>query len=527
MDRSWWRDGALYQVYPRSFADGDGDGHGDLPGLTAKLDYLAWLGVEGVWLNPINSSPNVDWGYDVADYCAVHPDFGTLEDLDALVAGAHGRDIRILLDLVPNHTSIEHPWFSESRSSRENPRRDWYVWADAKPDGSPPNNWVSMFGGPAWTFDEQTGQCYLHNFTPGQPDLNWWCEDVRVEFDDILRFWLDRGADGFRLDVCQAIVKDRELRDNPPADETDRKNVRLRGQKPYYCMNRPEVHDVLRRWRRLCEGYDHKPILLGETNTHDLGALARYYGDHAEDEVHMAFNFPFMGRQFAAGPLREIIARTEASLPAHAQQVWTMSNHDAPRFVTRWCGDDQNKVRVALLLLGALRGTPMLYYGDELGMPDAPPIPVERSRDWLARDPLPGKGSRDPCRSPMPWDQGAGAGFCPPGVEPWLPLGETERCNVALQKAVSDSHLHFTRALLALRRERPELYRAPMEPAGDEQLLTLGRGARDIVYLNLSDHPRSVEVAGQVLLATDRAQEGQAEGGLTLAPWQGAVVERA
>src|SRR6185436_13911312 len=253
---------------------------------------------------------------------------------------------------------------------------------------------------------------YLRNFTRQQPDLNWWCEDVRDEFDRILRFWLDRGVDGFRIDVCQAIVKDRGLRDNPPATPEDRANVRLRGQRPAYSMNRPEVHDVLRRWRAICDGYAHRPILLGETNTHDVAGLARYYG--AGDELHMAFNFPFMGTPFEAGALREILERTEASLPAHAQPVWTLSNHDAPRFVSRWCDDDPRKARVALLLLMALRGTPLLYYGDELGLPDVA-VPAAAARDPLAAGTLPGKDGRDPCRTPMPWDASAHYGFGPAG----------------------------------------------------------------------------------------------------------------
>jgi alpha-glucosidase len=512
--RSWWQDGVLYQVYPRSFADSDGDGHGDLNGIRARLDHLKRLGVAGLWLNPTCPSPNADWGYDVAGYCDVHPDFGTLADMDALLADAHAAGIRVVLDLVPNHTSDRHPWFQESRSSRDNPKADWYVWADPRPDGSPPNNWVSMFGGPAWEWEPRRGQFYLRNFTREQPDLNWWCDDVRAEFDRILRFWLDRGVDGFRIDVCQAIVKDRDLRDNPPAMADDRANVRLRGQRPEFSMNRPEVHDVLRRWRAICDSYAHKPILLGETNTHDLGALARYYG--ARDELHMAFNFPFMGTPFEAGALREIVERTEATLPGHAQPVWTMSNHDAPRFVTRWCDGDPRKARVALMLLMALRGTPLLYYGDELGLDDVA-VPRDVARDPLAAGTLPGKDGRDPCRTPMPWDASPGYGFGP--GEPWLPTGDRAGRTVADQEADPASTLHLTRALVALRAAEPDLRRAPMRfRDAPDGVLVLDRGSLRVT-LNLSDRPQRLGDTS-VLLATAPVADG------TLAPWNGAIARR-
>jgi alpha-glucosidase len=519
----WWRDGVLYQVYVRSFQDGNGDGHGDLPGLLSRLDYVQWLGMSGLWLTPINPSPDADWGYDVTDYYEVHPDFGDMDDLDALLADAHERGLRIVLDLVPNHTSDAHPWFEESRRSRDNAKRDWYVWADPKPDGSPPNDWVSMFGGSAWRFDDATEQYYLHNFTAHQPDLNWWSVDVREEFDRILRFWSERGVDGFRLDACQAIVKDRLLRDNPSATADDRANVRLRGQRPHRSMNRPEVHEVLRRWRRVADAYPHKPILLGETNTHDLQALARFYGERAPDELHLAFNFPFMDRPFEARALRDIIGRTEAALPAHAQPIWTISNHDAPRYMTRWCAGDERKARTAMLLLLCLRGTPMVYYGDELALGDGPDAPVERSRDPLAAGTLPGKDSRDPSRNPMPWADSPNTEFCPPAVEPWLPTYNGESRGVALQRAQSDSHLSFFRDLVALRRDRPELYRAPMTLGGDEDLLVLRRGGC-AVHLNLSDDARRIPATGPVLLATERFREHAVADSVELGPWQGAIV---
>ncbi len=265
--RPWWQSAVLYQVYVRSFADSDGDGVGDLRGIVDRLDYLEWLGVDALWLSPVTISPDKDWGYDVADYTDVQPAFGGLSALDELVADAGRRDIRVIVDIVPNHTSDRHPWFEESRAARDSPRRDWYIWADPKPDGSPPNNWRSAFGGgPAWTLDGRTGQYYMHNFLPEQPDLNWWNDDVRAAFDDILRFWLERGIAGFRIDVAHGIVKDLELRDNPdPAVST-------------YNANREDVHGVLRRWRRVVDEYQPNRVLLGETWVMELDRLARFYG---------------------------------------------------------------------------------------------------------------------------------------------------------------------------------------------------------------------------------------------------------
>ncbi|MEV4418849.1 alpha-amylase family glycosyl hydrolase [Patulibacter sp. NPDC049589] len=522
----WWRDGVLYQVYPRSFLDTDGDGHGDLPGVAARLPYLQRLGVSGIWMTPITDSPNADWGYDVSDYLAVHPDFGTAGDARELFDAAHERGLGVIHDIVPNHTSDRHPWFVDACTGRDARFRGFFVWADPRPDGSPPNNWVSMFGGPAWAWHEPTGQYYLHNFTPQQPDLNWWDPRVRRAFRTILRHWTGLGVDGFRVDVCQAIVKDRELRDNPPATAEDRTNVRLRGQRPVYSMNRPEVHDVLREWRGLLDRHPRRPILLGETNTHDLAALSRYYGDTGAgggSELHMAFNFRFMSQPYEAGPLREIIAETERVLPAHAQPVWTLSNHDGSRYVTRWLEGDQDRVRGALMLLLCLRGTAMLYYGDELGLEDAPPIPVEDARDPLAHGGLPGKESRDPHRAPMPWDGSAHAGFS--SATPWLPAHDPARTSVEAQERDPDSHLRTTTDLIALRGAHPDLHRAPMElPELADGVLTLRRGPLDC-HVNLSG--RDVELpGGRVLLATRRRDDGTAPERLRLAPWQGAVVAR-
>jgi len=525
LSTSWWRDGVLYQIYPRSFGDSDGDGIGDLRGITARLDHLEWLGIDGIWLNPTMPSPNDDWGYDVADYVGVHPALGTLEDLDELIAEADRRGIRVLLDLVPNHTSDRHAWFQDALGGRDAPHRDFYVWADPKPDGSPPNNWLSSFGGPAWTLDEASGQFYLHNFLPTQPDLNWWSEEVREAFDDIFRFWFDRGVAGWRIDVTHGIVKDRELRDDPVATAEDHPLIQARGHQQKFSMNRPEVHDVLRRWRVLAAAADPERILVGETYVLDLDQLIPFYGG-GEDELNLAFNFLFVHAELEADAMRTIVEAMEAKLPATSWPVYTGSNHDAGRLATRWAGGDPERARVALLMLLTLRGTPFLYYGDEIGLPDVPLDPA------TALDPVPHRTgqpdrNRDPCRTPMPWTAEPGAGFTEPGVEPWLPFGDTA-AHVAAQREDPGSTLHFTRDLIALRREAADLrsgaYAPLPAPAG---VWAYRRGDGHAVVLNLSGAEATIDgLAGTVALATDRARDGEAlEGALTLAPSQGAVVK--
>jgi alpha-glucosidase len=504
----WWRDGVLYQIYPRSFRDSDGDGIGDLQGVIERLEHLEWLGVEGIWLNPTFPSPNVDWGFDVSDYRGVHPDFGTLEDLDRLIAEAARRGIKVLLDLVPNHTSDRHPWFEEARSSRDSPRRDWYVWADPAPEGGPPNNWRSTFGGPAWTLDERTGQYYLHNFAPQQPDLNWWNEEVRREFDEILRWWFRRGIAGFRIDVAHGIVKDRELRDNPAA-------------KQEFSMNRPEVHDVFRRWRTLANDQDPMRVLIGETWVLDLERMASYYGQ--DDELHLAFNFPFVTAPFDPAALSQVVAETERLVPPESWPVWMLSNHDLSRFPTRWAGGDPAGARIALMLLLTLRGTPVIYYGDEIGMPDTPAA-AGSGRDLQQ---LPVRPPRDPARTPMHWTAAPAAGFNDDGAEPWLPIGDNRAANVADQRDDPHSPVRLVRDLIALRRESADLrsgaYRLLEAPAG---AWAFRRGERLAVALNLSgDAVALPELSGRVLIGTDRERDGREASGLELGPWEGALLE--
>jgi alpha-glucosidase len=520
----WWRDGVLYQIYPRSWVDSNGDGVGDLRGIVDRLHHLEWLGVDGIWLNPTMPSPNDDWGYDVADYCAVHPDLGAMEDLQRLIDEAGRRGIRILLDLVPNHTSDRHAWFQDALTGRDARHREYYVWAEPAPDGSPPNNWLSNFGGSAWTLHEPTGQYYLHNFLPTQPDLNWWNDEVRRAFDDVLRFWFERGVAGFRIDVCHAIVKDRDLRDDPAATPEDHPVVRERGLKQVFSMNRPEVHEVLRRWRRLANDSDR--ILVGETYVLALDQLIPFYGT-GEDELHLAFNFMFVHADFEADQLRTVVEGVEAKLPAGAWPAYVGSNHDAGRLVKRWAGGDEAKVRTALLMLLGLRGTPFLYYGDEIGMPEVAIDPAHSLDPVPHRTGDPERG-RDGCRTPMQWTPDPGAGFTPDGARPWLPLGDVRARNVADQRGDRGSVLHLVRDLIALRRDRPDLRRGGYDtlpaPAG---AWAWRRGERTAIALNLSGEATAVDrLGGRVLVATDRSRDGERVGGrLDLAPWSGAVLE--
>ena len=454
-------------------------------GSSTHLDHLAWLGVDAIWLNPIHPSPNADWGYDVADYLDVHPDFGDLATLDRLIARAAEHDIRVVLDLVPNHTSDRHPWFVDARSSRTAEHRDWYVWADARPDGSPPNNWVSVFGGAAWTWDETTQQYYLHNFLAEQPDLNWWNEEVRSAFDDILRFWFDRGIAGFRIDVAHGIVKDVDLRDNPLAVEGDDALTRSLGQRQEFNMNRPEVHDVIRRWRAIADRYDQEPILVGETWVADLTRLMRFYGD-GTDELHLALNVPFVFAELG-DEMRVIVEREEAVIPAEAWPTWTGSNHDAARFPTRWCDGDDRKIRAALVMLLTLRGTPILYYGDELGMSDVA-VP-QRSAQRSGRSPwMAGRARTRPCADADAVDGRGQPRLHPPGRGAVAPRGRScvQRCRPARRP-----------------RFRPQPHagidRAAAGPAGPPRgRLRRGGGTRGHLGVEARErHPRRAEPHGR------------------------------
>ena len=518
----WWQEGVFYQIYPRSFRDSNGDGVGDIKGVTQSLDHLEWLGIDGVWLNPIYPSPNDDWGYDVSDYTGVHPELGTMEDVEELIAAAGERGIKILLDLVPNHTSTAHPWFVDALSSKDALHRDWFVWADPKPDGSPPNNWVSLFGGSAWELDEVSGQYYLHNFLDSQADLNWWSGDVRDAIDDVLRFWFEKGAAGFRIDVAHAVVKDRELRDNPPTEADDHPEMRRVGQRSVYSMNRPEVHDVLRGWRKVARSQDPPRILVGETYVLDLLRLATFYG--SGDELDLAFNFPMVFSPLAGPAMKEMVEMTLDQLPEVAWPVWMGSNHDVLRFPTRWCAGDEQKIRIALMMLLTLRGTPFLYYGDEIGMTNVD-VPHEQMKDPIALRFHPENPGRDAARTPMQWSGDEGAGFTESGVTPWLPFGDHDRINVADQKVARGSILHLTRDLISLRKKTEDLRSGTQVtiPAPDGSF-AYSRGAATAVVLNMDEAPRTIEIDGDVLLTSSGRDLSAAP--LNLEGWEGAILAR-
>jgi alpha-glucosidase len=529
---SWWRTAVFYEIYVRSFRDTDGDGVGDLNGITERLDYLndgtaRSLGVDALWLTPINPSPMYDFGYDVSDYCAVDPLFGSLGDLDRLLAEAHRRGIRVILDLVPNHTSHEHAWFRDSRGARTAAKRDWYVWRDPAPDGGPPNNWVGSFGGPAWTLDPTTGQYYLHSFLAEQPDLNWRNPAVVAAMADAIRFWLDRGVDGFRVDVIHKMIKDAALRDNPPPDENDPHPVRdYFGQQHIYDHDQPEVHDIIRAWRRILDRYGER-MMVGEVYLLDPKAVVPYYGT-ALDELQLAFNFSFLWTPWDAAAFRARVDEVERLLPPGAQPTYVLSSHDSPRHRTRF--DDPvhgaARARVAALMLLTLRGTPFLYYGDELGMRDGD-IPADRICDPVGKR-FPGLG-RDPERTPMQWDGSTAAGFST-NADPWLPLAaDWQTVNVAAQRDDPDSILSFYRRLIWFRRTSPALlegtYRALESPPDTFVYLREHAEQRLLVALNFGGEAARVQLPqpGRAVLSTAAAQEDEIHT-LVLAPSVGVVV---
>ncbi|WP_114779584.1 alpha-amylase family glycosyl hydrolase [Botryobacter ruber] len=481
----WWQEGVIYQVYPRSFQDSDGDGVGDLRGITSRLDYLQWLGIKGIWLSPVFSSPMADFGYDISDYRGIHPLFGTLEDFDELLKQVHARNMKLLLDLVPNHTSDEHPWFQESRSSRDNPKRDWYLWYDAKPDNSEPNNWLSVFGGSAWEWDEHTQQYYYHAFHTKQPDLNWRNPEVQQAMLDVMRFWLDKGVDGFRVDVMWHMIKDSQLRDNPPNPDYNPLELPYRQLLPIYSTDQPEVHDIVKMMRELMDQYDER-VMIGEIYL-PISRLVAYYGVENQG-AHLPFNFQLLALPWDAKLLAAAISEYEGALPPEGWPNWVLSNHDKPRITSR-VGKAQ--ARVAAMLLLTLRGTPTIYYGDEIGMRDVP-IPPEEVQDPQGLN-IPDKYlSRDPARTPMQWDNSEYAGFS--NVKPWLRLPEYfRRVNVSEQQGSPFSMLSLHRRLIQLRQDEPALHIGEYAPVhADDQMIAYIRQAgeqRFLVLLNLSHRP--------------------------------------
>jgi len=566
----WWQTGVIYQIYPRSFQDTNGDGVGDLRGITARLPYLTSLGVDAIWISPFYPSPMADFGYDVADYTNVDPLFGTLADFDELLRQAHAANVRIILDFVPNHTSDQHAWFVASRSSRENEKRDWYLWHDAAPPGDdwvpashrPPNNWMSHFGGPAWTWDEHTQHFYLHSFLPQQPDLNWRNPRVREAMYAAMRFWLDRGVDGFRMDVLWLLIKDAHFRNNPPnpaytdALHDHRRNLQV------HNADQPETMEIVREMRSILDTYPDtlspsttvistegeaersrsgeipvfippqisNRVLIGEIYL-PFDALVRYYGDTTPNlnGANLPFNFHLIQAQWQASAIAEIINNYEQSLPAGAWPNYVLGNHDQSRLASR-IGIAQ--ARVAAMLLLTLRGTPTMYYGDELGMTDVP-IAADQVQDPAEKN-EPGKGrGRDPERSPMLWVDAPNAGFTPPDAKPWLPL-------LADWPTKNAGILTLYRNLLALRRQHDTLHAGAIADVSAEGsvlryrriALEDGHSTDFQVLLNLSDETVTTTCApGTVVLTTlldgAGALTGKEDGSpstVTLEPNEGLLI---
>lgn len=500
----WWHGAVGYEIYVRSFADSSGDGVGDLAGITRRLDYLSWLGVDAIWLTPFYPSPGHDHGYDVSAYCAVSPRHGTLKDFDVLVREAHRRDLRVMVDIVPNHTSIEHPWFASARRDRDGPVRDHYIWADPAPDGGPPNNWRSHFGGPAWTLDEASGQYWCHLFLPEQPDLNWRNSGVRDNFDSILRWWMDRGVDGFRVDVAHGLVKDADLRNNPqiapivedmdPFDAFDAFEHR-------YDMDQSENVDIFGRWNQICA--PRQVMLLGEVNAPWPGRMTRYVAPGALDQVF------FLRTTFLGWAPENLLPMVRAMHDAAPQGIsWVLSNHDRSRVASRFGGGEtgvRRSLAVSTLFM-ALGGTPFIYQGEELGLCDGvlrtgPHDPVSVRNSGATH-------GRDGCRTPMPWDSDAHNGFST--SDPWIdaerrPADQT----VAAQRADPDAPVHRYRSLLAMRRRHPDLWRAPLEwIETSAPLVAALRRGRTAVVANLADRRTSVSLGSAGWQPVFASQQG-------------------
>jgi len=508
---TWWEHGIIYEIYARSFQDSNRDGIGDLNGIRSRLDYLCWLGVNAIWITPIYPSPMKDFGYDVADYCGIDPVFGTLQDFDRLLNEAHQCGLKLILDFVPNHTSDQHPWFRESRSSRNNPKRDWYIWRAAKPDGSPPNNWVSNFGGTAWERDAATGQYYYHAFLKAQPDLNWRNPEVRAAMHNVLRFWLDRGVDGFRVDVLWHLMKDPEFRDNPPNPAYEPHQPEIDKYLQLYSADHPDIHSIVQEIRKVIDSYKDR-VLIGEIYL-PIERLVAYYGKDV-GEAHLPFNFQLLQTPWNARRIASVIAEYDGVIPEAHWPNWVLGNHDKPRIAAR-IGLPQ--ARVAAILLLTLRGTPTLYYGDEIGMAEIS-IPLEFVKDpWERNEPGLGLG-RDPQRTPMQWDSSPHAGFTT--GTPWLPVSpDSESCNVDCLAKEQESILSLYRRLISYRQQNHALtigrYR-PLAVTGSDDLLCYERSvgpARAIVLLNFGPSPQPAEMpefAGmKIVISTHGRREGE------------------
>ncbi len=514
-DFLWWRDGVIYQIYPRSYMDSNSDGIGDIPGITSRLDHLQDLGIDAIWLSAVYPSPNVDFGYDVSDYRGIHPQFGTLKDFDRLVLEARRRGIHIIMDLVLNHSSDQHAWFQKSRQSAPNKYSDYYLWQLPKRGNKPPNNWLSVFGGPGWEFDEQRGEYYFHMFYKQQPDLNWRNPRVRQEILDIFRFWADRGVDGFRLDVFNAYFKDKDFRDNPITPWGIRPFDRMRH---LYDMDQPELFEFIRELRSLLDAYPQSYV-IGETFLGDQNTAAAYC---APGLLHAAFNFQFISRIWKAHFYRKRELSWQAALHDHAWPALVLNNHDNPRSATRFGqGEDDARLKVAAAMLLSLRGTPFLYAGEEIGMRDIK-VRREEVHDPIGKYYWPFFKGRDGCRSPMQWDGSKNAGFTT--GNPWLRLHEnyTKR-NVGAQLAEHGSLLNFYKKMLALRRAVPALHAGSLEMLNglDQRVLGYSRQAgtsRVLVLLNFSSREVNLTLSGFEGQASILLSSAERVGSVDLSP---------
>ncbi len=530
-DLDWWRGAVIYQIYPRSYQDSNGDGIGDLGGIISRLEYIASLGVDAIWISPFFTSPMLDFGYDVSDYKDVDPMFGTLSDFDALVAKAHKLGIKVLIDLVLSHSSDQHPWFAESRANKTNAKSDWYVWADAKPDGSPPNNWLSIFGGPAWQWDGERMQYYLHNFLKEQPDLNLHNAEVQDALLDVTRFWLERGVDGFRLDTINFYFHDQDLRNNPALAPEDRNSTIAPAVNPYnwqehlYDKNRPENLDFLRRFRSLLNEFPGA-MAVGEVGDAQRGMEIQAEYSSGGDKVQMCYSFEFLsGERPSAEFLGDVLTRFEATAP-DGWACWAFSNHDVERYPTRWgLSEAANRAYVAAMM--SMRGSVCLYQGEELGLSEAD-VDFDDLQDPYGIRFWPKFKGRDGCRTPMVWqsDNGNG-GFT--DAKPWLPVAaEHLNKSVAAQEQDDDSLLSFYRRMLAFRAAQPALVKGnfALIPGADGVLsfLRCYGDARVVCIFNLTDEPKEVALpAGNWTICTDApfpAPDGQLIG-----PW-GAVFAK-
>ena len=531
-NNGWWRGGVIYQIYPRSYQDSNGDGIGDLPGITSRLEHVAQLGVDGVWLSPFFKSPMKDFGYDVSDYRDVDPMFGTLDDFRALVKRAHELGLKVMIDQVLSHTSDQHPWFKESRTSRDNPKADWYVWADAREDGTPPNNWMSIFGGSAWQWDTGRLQYYMHNFLTSQPDLNFHNPEVQQAVLDDVRFWLELGVDGYRLDTANFYFHDRQLRNNPGRGMPDGEDPAVNSNNPYawqrhlYDKSQPENLEFLRRLRSLLDEYPDT-TMVGEIGDDDgLARMAEY--TRGGDKLHMAYCFDLLGSQHSATYLHGFFSRFLQAV-GDGWPCWALSNHDVPRLASRWGGanPDGRLLRLAAALQMSLRGTPCIYQGDELGLTEAD-ISYEELQDPYGITMWPKFKGRDGCRTPMPWEADAPHGGFGT-AKPWLPVSPAH-LPLAVDRQVPDGLMAYYRRLLQWRRGQPALVHGDMAllPC-DEQVLAFTRshkGQRIVCVFNFSGQPAKWQTPAD--MGSLQPVEGSGLGGATvtgttvdLAPWGG------